>query len=77
MNVKDQFLRWGCCQVGNGQTTRFWEDKWLNNTPLREQFPNIFNIVRNKTSLVAEVLSHANLNLSFRRSIVGIKLVEW
>ena len=63
--------------MGNGQTTRFWEDKWLNNTPLREQFPNIFNIVRNKTSLVAEVLSHANLNLSFRRSIVGIKLVEW
>jgi hypothetical protein len=32
--------------------------------------------VRNKTSLVAEVMSYANLNLSFRRPIVGIKLVE-
>ena len=76
MNVKDQFLRWGRFRVGNGQATRFWEDKWLNNTTLREQFPNLFNIVRNKTSLVAEVMSHANLNLSFRRPIVGIKLVE-
>jgi hypothetical protein len=45
-------------------------------TALREQFLNIFNIVHNKTSPVAEVMSHANLNLSFRRPIVGIKLVE-
>jgi hypothetical protein len=35
MNVKDQFLRWGHFQVGNGQATRFWEDKWLNNTTCR------------------------------------------
>jgi hypothetical protein len=33
--------------------------------------------MRNKTSLVAEVLSHANLNLCFQRPIVRIKLVEW
>ena len=77
MNVKDKFLKWGYFKVGNGQATRFWKDKWLNNSPLSEQFPNLFNIVRNKTSLVAEVLSRENLNLSFRRSIVGIKLVEW
>ena len=56
MNVKDKFLKWGYFKVGNGQATRFWKDKWLNNSPLREQFPNLFNIVRNKTSLVAEVL---------------------
>jgi hypothetical protein len=62
--------------VGNGQATRFWEDKWLNNTTLREQFPNFFNIVRNKTPLVAEVMSHVNLNLSFRRPIIVIKLME-
>jgi hypothetical protein len=77
MNVKAQLLRCGRFQVGNGQAARFWENKWLNNTPLREQFPNLFNIVCNKTSLVAEVLSHANLNLSFWRLIVGIKHVEW
>jgi hypothetical protein len=51
-------------------------NKWLNNTTLREQFPNLFNVVRNKTSLVAEVMSRTNLNLSIRRPIVGIKLVE-
>jgi hypothetical protein len=62
--------------VRDGQTTRFWKDKWLTIRPLSE-FPNLFNIVRNKSALVAEVCLDMNLNLSFRRIIIGIKLVEW
>jgi hypothetical protein len=40
-------------------------------------FPNLFNIVHNKSALVADVFSDMNFNLSFRRTIMGIKLVEW
>jgi hypothetical protein len=77
MNIKDQFLRWGHFQVRDGQSTRFWKDKWLTSRSLSEQFPNPFNIVRNKSALVAQIFPDTNLNLSFRRTITGIKLVEW
>jgi hypothetical protein len=66
MNIKDQFLRLGHFQVGDGQNTRFWQDKWLTGRPFCEQFPNLFNTVRNKSALVVEVCLDTNLNLSFR-----------
>ena len=77
MNYKDQFLRWGRFEVRNGQTTRFWKDKWLTSRPLSEQFPNLFNIAWNKLALIIDVFSATNLNLSFHRTIRGIKLMEW
>jgi hypothetical protein len=33
--------------------------------------------VRNKSTLVVKVFSDTNLNLSFCRAVMGIKLVEW
>jgi hypothetical protein len=65
MNIKDQFLRGGHFEVRNGQATKFWKDKWVTSRRLSEQFPNLFNIVRNKSALVAYVFSDMNLNLSF------------
>jgi hypothetical protein len=76
MNIKDQFIKWGHFQVGDGQNTKFWRDKWLTSRPLSEQFPNLFNTVRNKSALVAEICLDTNFNLSFRRTIMGSKLVE-
>jgi hypothetical protein len=63
--------------VRDGQATRFWKDKWVTSRPLSEQFPNLFNIVQNKSALVADVFSGTNLNLFFRRTIIRIKLAEW
>jgi hypothetical protein len=47
------------------------------NRPLKEQYPNLFNVVRNNTTLVADVLSGAIPNLTFRKPIVGIKFVPF
>ena len=69
MAIKDQFLRWGHFQVRDGQATRFWKDKWLTSRSLSERFPNLFNVVRNKSALVAQVFSDMNLNLAFRRIV--------
>jgi hypothetical protein len=74
MIIKDQFLRWGHFQVRNGHATRFWND---TSRPLSEQFSNLFNIVRNKSALVVDIFSDTNFNLSFCRTIRGIKMVEW
>jgi hypothetical protein len=77
MNIKDQFFRWSHFQVRDGQATRFWKDKWLTSRSLSERFSNLCNIVCNKSALVAQVFLDTNFNLSFRRTITGIKLVEW
>ena len=75
--VKDQFLNLGRFKLVSGNQIRFWEDKWLRNQKLKNQFPNLFNIVRKKHATVAEVLSSNPLNISFRRVLVGDKLTEW
>jgi hypothetical protein len=66
MNVKYDFLCWGQFRIVDGQSTRFWEDIWIINKTLKEQCPNLFNVVRNKTTLVADVLLGAIPNLTFR-----------
>ena len=77
MKVKDQFIDLSTFQVHNGLQTRFWEDKWLGNFTLKEQYPSLFNIARKKLSSVAHVLSTSPLNISFRRALVGDKLIKW
>jgi hypothetical protein len=57
--------------LGSNQI-RFWEDKWLGNHELKVQYLNLFNIVIHKHTIVAEVLNEATLNVSFRRSLIGI-----
>jgi hypothetical protein len=77
MKVKDQFFQYGSFKPGNGMEIRFWEDTWLGLQPLKYQYPSLYNVVRKRHSTLAEVMSTTPLNVSFRRSIVGPKLVEW
>ena len=77
MGVKDQFLNLGKFKLNSGSKLRFWEDKWLGTQALKFQYPNLLNTVRKKHATVAEVLSTNPLNVSFRRALVGNKLIEW
>ena len=73
MGVKDQFLNLGRFKLDSGIRIRFWKDKWLGNQKLKDQFPNLFNIVQRKYATVAKVLSSNPLNVSLRRTLVGDK----
>jgi hypothetical protein len=53
MSVKDDFLNMGRFQLQDGKEIRFWEDTWLGDTTLKVQYPNLFNIVRQKSAIVA------------------------
>ena len=77
MNIKEEFLRWGRFRVGDGHATRFWDDRWILDRPLKVIYPNLFNIVRKRKALVKDVMNGNLPNLSFRRAIVGVKRVEW
>ena len=78
MRVKEEFFDRGSLKIGNGETTRFWEDTWLGISPLKTQYPVLYNIVQHKEVSVHDVLHAAPpLNISFRRAIVGDKWDMW
>ena len=49
----------------------------LGNSPLRDQYPQLYNLVRKKQDTVANVLSTQIPNISWRKDLVFSKLVMW
>ena len=43
-----------CLKVGNGAKTKFWRDRWLDQTPLNEAFPDLFLICVNLEVTIQE-----------------------
>ena len=66
MGVKLEFFKHVTFSLGNGEGNRFWEDTWLGQRPLSDQYPSLYNIVRDKNVLVANVFNHGHLNIQFR-----------
>ena len=75
MKVKANFLKFGTFIIKDASQIRFWEDAWLGNRSLHEQYPQLYNIVRKKQDTVAEVLSSGTPNLSWQRDLIDSKLV--
>ena len=83
MRTKEDFFGRGSFKIGNGMNTRFWEDIWLGDTFLAQQYPVLYNIIQGKQVLVANILSNTTLNITFHRSLMGnrcdklLQLVNW
>ena len=54
-----------------------WEDLWLTDTSFASQFPHLYAISNDQNITVRDALGSSISSLSFRRNIVGPKLVEW
>ena len=61
----------------DGSEIRFWEDIWLGQSTLKEQYPALYSIVRNKSDTIAKVLDTFPPNVSFRRSLLGTRQASW
>jgi hypothetical protein len=46
--------------LGNGSSIRFWADVWCGEMPLKEAFPVLYDIARDKDALVAAHLGLEN-----------------
>jgi hypothetical protein len=57
MRVKEDFFDRGVFNVGNGMLVRFWEDVWLGNSSLANQYPALCNIAQRKNVLVANTFT--------------------
>jgi hypothetical protein len=66
MATKKHFFRFGVFKIKDGSEIRFWEDRWLGNTPLRQQYPALYNIVRHKGDTLASVMQASPPNVMFR-----------
>jgi hypothetical protein len=77
MKVKHDFWRFGTFTIRNGSQVRFVEDIWLGTSTLRDQYPCLYHIARYKHVSVADVFNTSSLNLSWRRDLIGHKLVGW
>jgi hypothetical protein len=77
MWVKNEFFSRGYFKVGYWAIVCFWEDVWLRDTSLADQYPLSYNIVQRKNVLVANVLTHNPLNIEFRHVLNGNKWNDW
>jgi hypothetical protein len=59
-------FRW---KVGDGKKIKFWEDNWLGNSSLAIQFWDLYTIVNEKTSTIADLWDGRDLKCTFRRTV--------
>jgi hypothetical protein len=77
MHIKDEVLANGSFDIKDGTNTRFWDDTWVGDKPLKVKYPSLYNIVCDPHATVSKVMATSPLNISFRRALVDNKLVEW
>jgi hypothetical protein len=63
--------------IKDGTNTRFWDDTWISDKPLKDTYPSLYHIARDRHVTVSKVMSSRPLNISFRRSLVDNNLSQW
>jgi hypothetical protein len=56
---------------------RFWEDTWLGRKALKDQYSGLYSITRKKHITIVEALATVQPNISWRRTLLGSRLVAW
>jgi hypothetical protein len=77
MALKKIFFRHGTFSINDGSQIHFLEDNWLDNIPLCEQYPALYSIVHRKSDTIAIVMATSPPDVTFRRDLIGPRLVVW
>ena len=77
MKAKEFYFPFETFSVRDGALVRFWEDTWLGNNPLMEQYPSLYRIARHKFVTIKQVFGQQNPDISFRRDLFGPRLAAW
>lgn len=64
-------------KVFNGRNTRFWEDVWLGDIPLKLEYANLFEICDKPKCTVADCWAGDGWRIGFRRALGESELKEW
>ena len=63
MLAKESFQRFSSFLLQDGSQVRFWEDCWIGVQSFAKEYPNLYNLVRNKNEVVAKIMSGIPLNV--------------
>jgi len=63
--------------VSDGRNTRFWDDCWTGEVPLRLLFPRLYNYCGKKDALAQDYMCEGGPNIQFNRSFGALEIVEW
>ncbi|GKC19351.1 hypothetical protein Tco_1021501 [Tanacetum coccineum] len=58
-------------KIGDGMSTLFWHDVWINDTPLAQQFPRLFLLEEFKNVAVGDRWNGSSLSWNWRRPLRG------
>lgn len=72
----ESFIRF---KAGNGHNVRFWKDRWLRESTLKEDFTDIFNLSLNQDATLVDAWNEdlGTWNLSIRRGIFDWEMQAW
>lgn len=75
--VKHLF-KWGALfQVKNGLNCHFWQDYWVLSVPLRLAYDDLFKLVRNPDSVVADCWEEGECYVDFKRALSIQEYERW
>jgi hypothetical protein len=61
----------GSFSIKDGSEIRFWEDTWLGNASLCEQYSALYSIVHHKGDTIVKVMETSPPVVTFRRDLSG------
>ncbi|XP_026410855.1 uncharacterized protein LOC113306088 [Papaver somniferum] len=63
--------------IGSGACMYFWDDVWIGEFPLKQLFPSLFVIARQKHALISELISSEGAwILNFSRNLNDQEMLE-
>ncbi|KAJ0828828.1 putative RNA-directed DNA polymerase [Helianthus annuus] len=75
INVRERLI----AKIGDGKTVKIWLDSWTGGLPFNERYPDLFKIVKNKQSTVAECATKVGneIQWNFQWNRPPISDAEW
>jgi hypothetical protein len=77
LDVREWYQRGHGIRIKSGVQTRFEEDSWLGDCPLKIQFPKLYGIARYPDLEVSRCKVNNEWNIEFRRQFNAAQLEEW
>ncbi|WMV30620.1 hypothetical protein MTR67_024005 [Solanum verrucosum] len=74
--LREEFFQEVSFRIGDGNSVKFWKDKWLNNQPLNASHPAIYRIASDTDSSVAQNREGGIWAPPFRRNFQDWELNE-
>jgi hypothetical protein len=56
----DKFSQFIKFEVGDGSTIKFWADFWCGTGPLKQTYPELYRLARNKDAFIGDYMEHRN-----------------